>query len=351
MAVRLLVPLTEESALRWIKRGSGWAVIVALLGFVNTLVMEKSPWGFLDLAIGIVLAVFIRRGSRGAAKGMLFYFIAGKLYQILATPAKIPAFAGLLLFGYIFLNTLRATLFLHRIKVASQPPAPPRSRVGMGIRGHALAVIAAVLVLVGVFQVVKYSIRHAPAVNAAPTAQLPIDPDVRTGKLRNGVRYFVRRNRRPAGYAELRLVVNVGAVLESDDERGLAHMVEHMVFRGTKLFPGHRSSEYLQSIGLTLGDEVNATTTFDETVYRMTIPSKRPGVLDTSLAIVTEVAAASLRAACRREGAVIDVPLDASGALWRKAAINRAEEERLRKDVVERLKRLEDADPGGDVEI
>jgi len=75
-------------------------------------------------------------------------------------------------------------------------------------------------------------------------------------------------------------------------------------------------------------------------------------VLESADGKVTEVAARNLPASCRREGAVIDVPLDASGALvWRKAVINRAEEERLRKDVAERLKRLEDADPGSDVEI
>lgn len=135
----------------------------------------------------------------------------------------------------------------------------------------------------------------SPATCCPPTirplgAVIPADAGVRTGQLANGLRYFVRANKAPKQRAELRLVVNAGAVLEDDDQRGLAHAVEHMAFRGTRHFPRRAVVDYLQSIGMREGEDINASTNQDETVYRFTVPTNRPGVLDTAMAILADMA-------------------------------------------------------------
>jgi len=111
------------------------------------------------------------------------------------------------------------------------------------------------------------------------TTPLPVDPQVRVGKLPNGVRYYVRRNGLPKQRAELRLVVNAGSVLEDDDQRGLAHLVEHMAFNGTSHFAKKELVDYLESIGMRFGADVNAHTGFDETVYELTLPTDTASVL------------------------------------------------------------------------
>jgi zinc protease len=99
------------------------------------------------------------------------------------------------------------------------------------------------------------------------------------GTLDNGVRYFIRVNRRPEARAELRLIVNVGSVLEDDDQLGLAHFVEHMAFNGTEHFPKQQLVDYLESIGMQFGPDVNAYTSFDETVYMLTVPTDSAEIL------------------------------------------------------------------------
>jgi zinc protease len=106
-----------------------------------------------------------------------------------------------------------------------------------------------------------------------PAARLALDPLVKTGTLDNGVRYFIRANAFPLKRAELRLVVNAGSVLENPDQVGLAHFVEHMAFNGTTNFPKQDLVHYLQSIGSRFGPDVNAYTSFDETVYMLTVPT------------------------------------------------------------------------------
>src|SRR5512139_3108997 len=86
-----------------------------------------------------------------------------------------------------------------------------------------------------------------------PTERVPVDPRITIGRLDNGLRYYVRRNPRPANRAELRLVINAGSVLEEDDQRGLAHMVEHMAFNGTKHFAGQEITAFMESIGMQFG--------------------------------------------------------------------------------------------------
>ncbi|HEY1953631.1 MAG TPA: insulinase family protein, partial [Gemmatimonadaceae bacterium] len=114
---------------------------------------------------------------------------------------------------------------------------------------------------------------RAVAQQTASDTPLPFDPAVTVGTLPNGMRYYIRENHKPEKRAELRLVVNAGSVLEDEDQRGLAHMVEHMAFRGTKKFPGNQVSSYLESIGMRYGPDINAFTSFDETVYMITIPT------------------------------------------------------------------------------
>lgn len=97
------------------------------------------------------------------------------------------------------------------------------------------------------------------------------DPEVRTGVLSNGLRYYVRANAKPGGMAELRLVVRAGSVLEDEDQRGLAHFLEHMLFNGTERFPANELVDVLESFGMEFGPEINAYTTFDKTVYQLTV--------------------------------------------------------------------------------
>jgi zinc protease len=108
---------------------------------------------------------------------------------------------------------------------------------------------------------------------------LPLDPSIVTGTLPNGLTYFVRPNPRPANRANLRLVVKAGSVDEADDQRGLAHVLEHMAFNGTAHFKPGELVSYLESIGAKFGPHVNASTSFDETIYMLDVPTDRPGVL------------------------------------------------------------------------
>jgi zinc protease len=102
---------------------------------------------------------------------------------------------------------------------------------------------------------------------------VPVDPHVTIGRLENGLRYYIRRNVKPEKRAEIRLVVNAGSVLEDDDQQGLAHFVEHMAFNGTKNFPKLALTNYLESVGMRFGPDLNAYTSFDETVYMLQIPT------------------------------------------------------------------------------
>ena len=123
-----------------------------------------------------------------------------------------------------------------------------------------------------------------------PETPLPTDPHVLLGQLDNGVRYAIRENGKPAYRAELRLVVRAGSVDEDDDQRGLAHFLEHMVFNGTKSYEGNEIVAYLESVGARFGADLNAYTSFDETVYQLQIPTDRPGLLHEGLHILSEFA-------------------------------------------------------------
>lgn len=117
---------------------------------------------------------------------------------------------------------------------------------------------------------------------------IPTDPDVVTGKLDNGLTYYIRTNKKPANKVELRLVVKAGSILENNDQQGLAHFMEHMNFNGTKNFRKNELVSYLQSIGVQFGADLNAYTSFDQTVYILPIPTDKPGNLDKGFQIIED---------------------------------------------------------------
>jgi zinc protease len=118
--------------------------------------------------------------------------------------------------------------------------------------------------------------------------KLPKDPDLATGKLANGLTYYIRNNHKPEKKVELRLVVNAGSVLEEDDQQGLAHFMEHMEFNGTKSFEKNELVSYLQSIGVQFGADLNAYTGFDQTVFILPIPTDKPDNLEKGFQILED---------------------------------------------------------------
>ncbi|MEO5799319.1 MAG: pitrilysin family protein, partial [Gemmatimonadales bacterium] len=123
------------------------------------------------------------------------------------------------------------------------------------------------------------------------TAQSPAltaDSTVRVGTLPNGLRYFIKQNATPAARLELRLVVRAGSILEDDDQKGLAHFVEHMAFNGTTRFAKNDLVQYLESIGVRFGADLNASTSFDETVYILPVPSDKPAIVERAFDILQD---------------------------------------------------------------
>ncbi|WP_258097408.1 M16 family metallopeptidase [Marinoscillum pacificum] len=120
------------------------------------------------------------------------------------------------------------------------------------------------------------------------TSPIPMDPNVRVGKLENGLTYYIRKNDKPEDKIEFRLAVNAGSILENEDQKGLAHFVEHMAFNGSKNFQKNELVNYLQSIGVEFGADLNAYTSFDETVYMLPIPTGDPEVLDQGLKVLED---------------------------------------------------------------
>ena len=127
-----------------------------------------------------------------------------------------------------------------------------------------------------------------PVQRAAPEEKLPIDSLATVGQLDNGLRYVIRKNQKPENRVELRLVVDAGSVLEDEDQRGLAHFVEHMAFNGTKNFAKQELVDYLELIGMRFGPDLNAYTSFDETVYMLTVPTDSTEVVETAFQILED---------------------------------------------------------------
>ena len=117
--------------------------------------------------------------------------------------------------------------------------------------------------------------------------QLPLDPQTKMGTLPNGLTYYVRHNEYPKGQANFYIAQKVGSVLEEDDQRGLAHFLEHMCFNGTQNFPGNQVIKYLETIGVKFGAQLNAYTSIDETVYNINnVPTAREATVDSVLLIL-----------------------------------------------------------------
>ena len=140
-------------------------------------------------------------------------------------------------------------------------------------------------------------------------APIPADPDVRTGTLANGLTYYIRHNERPGGRAELRLAVNAGSVDEAPDQSGVAHFVEHMLFNGTEQFPENELIDVLRGFGAEFGADINAYTSYDETVYQLTVATDDDEVVATGLDVLAQwLSAATLdpTAVEQERGVVID---------------------------------------------
>src|SRR5687768_5935791 len=113
----------------------------------------------------------------------------------------------------------------------------------------------------------------------------PLDPQIKVGKLPNGLTYYVTKHKKPEQRASLWLAVNAGSVQEDEDQRGLAHFVEHMAFNGTKRFPKQAIINYIEKAGMKFGADANAYTSFHETVYQLTVPTDDGKVMATGLDI------------------------------------------------------------------
>jgi len=126
------------------------------------------------------------------------------------------------------------------------------------------------------------------ATNVKNEDKIPTDPNVKIGKLDNGLTYYIRNNGKPEDKVELRLVVNAGSILENENQLGLAHFMEHMNFNGTKNFKKNELVDYLQTIGVKFGADLNAYTSFDQTVYILPIPSDDPEKLEKGFQIIED---------------------------------------------------------------
>ena len=120
-----------------------------------------------------------------------------------------------------------------------------------------------------------------------PMQPIPADKEVRTGRLDNGLTYYIRHNEKPKGQADFYILHNVGAIQEEEDQQGLAHFLEHMAFNGTKNLPGKQLIEYLETVGVKFGYNLNAGTSWDQTVYNISdVPTSRQGIIDSAMLIL-----------------------------------------------------------------
>ena len=116
---------------------------------------------------------------------------------------------------------------------------------------------------------------------------IPVDPDVRMGKLDNGLTYYIRYNNWPENRAEFYIAQRVGSIQENDDQRGLAHFLEHMAFNGSKHFKGNELLRWCESVGIKFGTDLNAYTSIDQTVYNISnVPTTREGIIDSCMLIL-----------------------------------------------------------------
>lgn len=149
---------------------------------------------------------------------------------------------------------------------------------------------------------------------------LPFDKEVKTGKLENGFQYYIRKNVEPKDRVTMYLATKVGSVLETEDQLGLAHFLEHMNFNGLKHFPKNELVDYLQKAGVRFGSDLNAYTGFDQTVYQLPIPSDDPELLKNGLQVMRDWAQDALLAEDeidKERGIVLEEMRGGRGAMQR----------------------------------
>ena len=150
---------------------------------------------------------------------------------------------------------------------------------------------------------------------------IPADPDVRTGKLENGMTYYIRHNEKPKGQADFYILHDVGAIQEEDSQQGLAHFLEHMAFNGTKNLPGKQLTEYLETVGVKFGANLNAGTSWDYTCYNMKdVPTSREGIIDSALLILhdwSHFIALEPKEIDSERGVIMEELRTRDGASWR----------------------------------
>ena len=135
--------------------------------------------------------------------------------------------------------------------------------------------------------------------SAQEMPSIPVDPDVRIGKLDNGLTYYIRYNNWPEDRAEFYIAQRVGSIQENDDQRGLAHFLEHMAFNGSKHFKGNELLRWCESIGVKFGTDLNAYTSIDQTVYNISnVPTTRESIVDSCLLILYDWADGTRSGAC-----------------------------------------------------
>lgn len=156
--------------------------------------------------------------------------------------------------------------------------------------------------------------------NGQELPPLPMDSDVRYGQLENGLTYYIRHNEKPKERCEFHLVQSVGAILEEDHQNGLAHFLEHMAFNGTEHFEGKGIINYFETIGVEFGSNINAYTSLDETVYRLSnVPTYRKGIVDTALLVLHDWSCALL---------LLDEEIDAERGVIREEWRTRSQADR-----------------------
>jgi len=138
---------------------------------------------------------------------------------------------------------------------------------------------------------ISFFIISTVAAQTALEKPIKLDPNVKTGTLKNGLTYYIQRNTTPPGRVEMRLAVNAGSILEDEDQQGLAHFVEHMAFNGTRRFTRNALVNFLERAGVRFGPDLNAYTSFDETVYMLQMPTDRRGLVDSAFMVLEEWAA------------------------------------------------------------
>lgn len=133
----------------------------------------------------------------------------------------------------------------------------------------------------------RLSIQSAESADALDSP-LPLDPNITLGTLKNGLTYYIRENRKPENRARFRLVINAGSMQESDSQKGIAHFLEHMAFNGTANFEKQELVNFFERIGMRFGADLNAYTSFDETVYMLEIPMDDEEILETAFRVLRD---------------------------------------------------------------